>query len=57
MHHSVLYFGETSMFLCHIVSGNIRYIKNALKTNDKTNEKTKENGFIYQNRGILFDFT
>ena len=45
------------MFLCHIVSGNIRYIKNALKTNDKTNEKTKENGFIYQNRGILFDFT
>ena len=45
------------MFLCHIVSGNIRYIKNASKTNNKTNEKTKENSFIYQNRGILFDFT
>ena len=58
MHHSVLYFGKTSMCLCQIVSGNIRYVKKiALKTHDKTNGKTKENGFIYLNRGILFDFT
>ena len=27
LHHSVLYFGETSMPLCHIVSGNIRYVE------------------------------
>ena len=31
--------------------------KNALKTHDKTDGKTKEDGFIYYNRGILFDFT
>ena len=30
------------MCLCHIVSGNIRYVKNALKTHVKTNEKTKK---------------
>ena len=41
------------MCLCHIVSGNIRYVKNALKTHDKTNGKTKEHGFIYSNRGII----
>ena len=35
------------MSLCHIVSGNIRNVKNALKTHDKTNRKTKKNGFIY----------
>ena len=45
------------MYLCHIVPDNIRYVKNALKTHVKTNGKTKEHGFIYWNRGILFDFT
>ena len=57
MHHSVLYFGETSMCLCHIVPDSIRYVENALKTHDKTNGKTKEHGFIYSNRGIIFDFS
>ena len=47
MHHSVSYFGETSMYLYHIVSGNIGYVKSALKTHDKNNGKTNENGFIY----------
>ena len=42
-----LYFGETSVCLCCIVSGNIRYVKNALKTHGKNQGKTKENGFIY----------
>ena len=45
----VLYFDETSMCLCTMASANIRYVKNALKTHDKTNGKTKETGFIYQN--------
>ena len=35
------------MCLCHIESSNIRYVKNALKTHDKTNGKTKKNGFVY----------
>ena len=30
-----------------LLSGNIRYVKNALKTHNNTKEKTKENGFIY----------
>ena len=32
-------FGETSMCLCHIVSGNIRYVKKCFKNHDKTNRK------------------
>ena len=35
------------LYLCHIVSGNIGYVKSALKTHDKTNGKTNENGFVY----------
>ena len=35
------------MSLCRIASANTRYVKNALKTHDKTKEKAKENGFIY----------
>ena len=35
------------MCLCHIVSGNMRYVKIALKSHDKTNGKTKENDFVY----------
>ena len=31
LHHSVLYFGETSMCLCCIISSNIRYVKNIPK--------------------------
>ena len=34
------------MCLCPIVSGNISYVKNTLKTHHKTIWKTKENGFI-----------
>ena len=34
------------MCLCRIVSCNMRYVKNALKTHDKTKEKTKDNCFI-----------
>ena len=45
------------MCVCRIVSSNIRYVKNAVKTHDKTKGKAKENGFIYYNRGILLDFT
>ena len=37
----VFYFGETSMCLCHIVSGNIHYLKNALKITTKLMAKQK----------------
>ena len=30
------------MYLCHILSGNIRYVKKCFKTHDKTNGKTRE---------------
>ena len=33
LHHSGLYFGETSMCLYRIVSGNIRYVKTKGKKN------------------------
>ena len=35
------------LYLCYIVSGNIGYVKSALKTHDKSNGKTNENGFVY----------
>ena len=31
LHHSVLYFGETSMCLCRIVSVNTHYVKKCFK--------------------------
>ena len=50
-------FFETSMCLCRIVSGNVVYMKKCFKTHNKNKEKTKCNGFICQNTGILLDFT
>ena len=47
LHHSVLYFAETSICLYPIISGNIRYVNNAFKTRDKIKGKTKGSGFIY----------
>ena len=53
---SVLYFGETSMCLCRIVSVNIRYVKNVLKIHNKTKGKTKEN-VLLRECFILLDLT
>ena len=45
LHHSVLYFGETSMCLCRIVSVNIHYVKKCYKNSRQNQRENKRECF------------